>query len=359
MGTTVIQPIDASAGSPAYSAQDERRGFAALLGGGSGRQLGARPGFRPGTPGDIIAVTSTTWTAQKEFAAVLDPAASTTQGPYRYAYNPLPSADSGAITAADATNPRLDIIVVRVDDASSGDGSGGRQAPLVYRAGVPAATPVAPALGAREFLVGTISVPKVGAGSPTFTLNNQVAVAAGAPQPVWSQTERDACLVYDGFRVERMDLGGRIERYSSSEGKFIGPFRHEEYTFGANNPPNNTAWGPGTGILDAANSEYSGFGSWPANDVFQPSQAGLYALDWAITQPNAGAAPFFMAVNRKATNTRIAAHQWSAAFEFDFSVPNVRLAANEQIQFIFVQTSGATITGTPGVTHRIRVSKVG
>jgi hypothetical protein len=93
--------------------------------------------------------------------------------------------------------------------------------------------------------------------------------------------------------------------------------------------------------------------------VFQPSQAGLYALDWAITQPNVGAVPFFMAVNRKATNSRIAAHQWGAAFEFDFSVPNVRLAANEQIQFIFVQTSGATITGTPGVTHRIRVSKVG
>lgn len=209
MGTTTIQPIDASAGVPQYSAQNERQGFAALMGGGSGRQLGARPGLRLGTPSNLITVTSTTWTAGTEFAAVLDPAFSTTQGPYRYAYSPSPSADSGSVTPADPTYPRKDIIVIRVDDASAGDPSGARQAPLVYRAGAATSmTPTAPTLNAREFLVGTINMPQVGAGSPTFTLNPQFFVAAGAPQPVYSQDERDALSLYDGLQVQRRDLPG-------------------------------------------------------------------------------------------------------------------------------------------------------
>jgi hypothetical protein len=64
-------------------------------------------------------------------------------------------------------------------------------------------------LPARSFLVGTITVPQVGGGSPTVVLNPARFVAAGGIQPVNSQAERDALDKYDGLTVRRSDLAGR------------------------------------------------------------------------------------------------------------------------------------------------------
>lgn len=200
--TITCQPMDATAGSPAYSAQNERQNMAPLFGGGGGVALAARSGWRVGTPSNILTATSTTWTLTP-CSAVISPGAATAQGSYRWATD---QNVTGSVTAADATYARKDIAYIQVSDSSSGDGSGALTAPVSYLAGTPAAIPVAPALPARSYLVGTINVPVSGGGSPTVVLNPAVFVAAGGIQPVFSQTERDGLTKHDGLTVRRNDL---------------------------------------------------------------------------------------------------------------------------------------------------------
>lgn len=202
--TITVLPMDATAGAPTYSALNARQAQAAMYGGPTG-VFSARSGWRPGTPAATLAVTSSTWTVNP-CSAVISPAATLYQGSYGWATD---TALTGSVTAADATNPRLDILYIQVSDYSAGDGSGALSAPVLYLAGSATATPVAPTLPARSFLVGTIAVPKSGGGAPTVTLNQQYFVAAGAPVPVFSQAERDAFTPYDGFVVKRMDVPGR------------------------------------------------------------------------------------------------------------------------------------------------------
>jgi hypothetical protein len=202
--TITCQPMDATSGAPAYSAQNERQNMASLYGGGSGVVLGARSGWRVGTPSNILTATSTTWTLVP-CAAVINPGAATAQGSYRW------SADAnvtGTVRAANATYARKDIVYIQVNDSSSGDGSGALTAPPTYAYGPEDGTNVPPTLPARSFLVGTISVPVLGGGSPTVIVNPAVFVAAGAIQPVYTQAERDALTKYDGLTVRRMDLTG-------------------------------------------------------------------------------------------------------------------------------------------------------
>lgn len=222
--TITIQPIDASAGSPAYTAQQERQALSALLGGGSPRALGAVSGFRVGTQPSVVSVTSTTWTVNP-CSAIIDPVASTTQGAYRWSTD---VAVTGAVTAANATNPRKDILYIQVNDASAGDGSGARNANILYLAGTPAASPVPPALPARSFLVATISVPTAGGGSPTIAFNATYSVAAGAILPVSSQAVRDALTPYDGLAVWRTDLD-QVQIYSGSAWLSV---THDDMPFG-------------------------------------------------------------------------------------------------------------------------------
>lgn len=199
MTITFLQPDGV-----AITAQAARQGSAAVYGGGSGRRLGGRSGFRVDTPSNILTATSTTWTLGP-CSAMIDPGASTHQGMYGWASD---ANVTGSVTAADATNARKDIVYIQVNDSSAGDGSGAKSATPAYLAGTPSASPVAPALPARSFLVGTIDVPKVGGGSPTVTLNPARFAAAGGILPVYSQAERDALVAYAGLTVRRMDVTG-------------------------------------------------------------------------------------------------------------------------------------------------------
>lgn len=186
----------------AVTAQQERQARAAGHGGGSGRQLGGRSGFRVGTPSTVLTATSTTWTLGA-CSAMLDPGASTHQGMYGWSTD---ANVTGAVTAADATNPRKDIVYIQVSDSSAGDGSGATSAPVLYLAGAPGVTPSAPTLPARSFLVGTISVPVAGGGSPTVTLNPARYVAAGGILPVADDAERLTLTPYEGLRVDQLDI---------------------------------------------------------------------------------------------------------------------------------------------------------
>lgn len=195
----------------AVTAQQERQAKAPLMGGGFGRALGGRSGFRVDTASTVLVATTTTWTL-KPCAAQLDPGASTHQGMYGWATD----ADvTGPVTAADATYGRKDIVYIQVNDSTAGDGSGATTAPVLYLAGTPAATPVAPTLPARSFLVGTITVPVSGGGSPSVVVNPARFVAAGARQPVASAADRPSAP-YVGQEVIRADRNNHVQQWNGT-----------------------------------------------------------------------------------------------------------------------------------------------
>jgi hypothetical protein len=109
------------------------------------------------------------------------------------------------VTAADATNPRKDIVYIQVNDSSAGDGSGAVNADVLYLAGTPGVTPSAPDLPPRSFLVGTITVPVSGGGSPTVVLNPARFVAAGGVLPVASDAEAAGLTQSAGLTVSYAD----------------------------------------------------------------------------------------------------------------------------------------------------------
>lgn len=202
----------------AVTAQQERQARAAGHGAGSGRQLGGRSGFRVGTPSNALTATSTTWTLIP-VAAELDPGAATHQGMYGWSSD---ANVTGAVTAADGTNPRKDIVYIQVNDSTAGDGSGAVTANVLYLAGTPGVEPSAPALPVRSFLVGTITVPQVGGGSPSVVLNPARYVAAGGVLPVASDDEAAALTHSPGLTVSysdgltaTSDGTGFVERASS------------------------------------------------------------------------------------------------------------------------------------------------
>ncbi|MDQ5862184.1 MAG: hypothetical protein M3536_07975 [Actinomycetota bacterium] len=200
------------------TAQQFRQAQAATHGGGSGRRLGGRSGFRVDTPSSILTATSTTWTLTP-CAAMIDPGATTHQGVYGWSSD---ANATGSVTAADATYARKDIVYIQVNDSSAGDGSGALTAPVLYLAGTPASTPAAPALPARSFLVGTISVPVSGGGSPTVVLNPARYAAAGGILPVANDAERTALTAYEGLRVDQFDVD-RTYRHNGTRWGQVGP----------------------------------------------------------------------------------------------------------------------------------------
>lgn len=198
-----LWPVDAVSGAPLYSGKMLRQALAVLLGGGkASRPLGGQTGIRPGT-GALGSATSTTWTVNPH-AGCLDLETSNAAGPYFYSIDD--TANTGSITAADATNPRVDIVYVTLNDPSQSDGSATPDVFVGYLAGTPSgSSPSAPMPPARSMVLFQINVPKQGGGSPTVTNVAPYTVAAGAPIPVRSQAERDALSAYDGLQVYRLD----------------------------------------------------------------------------------------------------------------------------------------------------------
>ena len=163
------------------TAKQERQAKAAQHGAGADRRLGGRSGFRVDTPSTVLTATSTTWTLAP-CSAMIDPGTVAYQGMYGWSSD---ANITGNVTAADATNPRKDIVFIRLNDSSAGDGTSGTpSAAPEYLAGPADGTNVPPALPPRSFLVGTINVPVAGGGSPTVTLNPARFAAAGGILPV-------------------------------------------------------------------------------------------------------------------------------------------------------------------------------
>jgi len=140
-----------------------------------GTALGSRSGTRPGDPGLTVTLAGTTINCSAGAAVVAWPG----QGVYKVAF---PSSVSpGTYTAAHATLNRVDLVYVRVWD-NSVDASGLNKADIVYLAGTPSASPVAPTpAGTQIYMpIATISVLSVSNGG-TASVSTAVRPSTVAP----------------------------------------------------------------------------------------------------------------------------------------------------------------------------------
>jgi hypothetical protein len=140
-----------------------------------GTALGSRSGVRPGDPGLTVTLAGTTINCSAGVAAV----AYSGQGVYRVAF---PSSVSpGTYTAAHATLNRIDLVYLRVWDTSV-DASGLNKGDVVYLAGTPSASPVAPTPAGTQIYMplATISVLSVSNGG-TASVSTAVRPNTVAP----------------------------------------------------------------------------------------------------------------------------------------------------------------------------------
>src|SRR5262245_29976779 len=196
--------INASAGSPAYAARTFRDALAGLMG-WDGVPLAGRQGVRPmgGTAVNIVTLSGSTITVNLH-AATVTPGWSAVTGTYLCA---LTAIETWTLTAADATNPRKDIVIGRVydDDESA---SGLRQYVSAYIAGTPAPAPAEPAVPVGGIKLATIDVPQTGGGPPAVTQHPMDTSAVGGILVVRAQAERDAIVnPHEGQWVYRVDRG--------------------------------------------------------------------------------------------------------------------------------------------------------
>jgi hypothetical protein len=153
-----------------------------VAGATAARPLGARSGVRPGTSTGSVTATSTAWSVAP-LSGVIDGEAANEAGPYTFSSD---ATVTGSVTAANASNPRIDLIYVQVSDPAESDGSTTPGVSIGYLAGTAAATPTVPTTPARSFVLAQINVPKSGAGSPSVTWVAPFMAAAGGT--VWFNT---------------------------------------------------------------------------------------------------------------------------------------------------------------------------
>lgn len=208
-----------ASGTPSYTANEARLG-AAALGLYGGRAVGARQGIRPGIT-SICTYANPTVTVVPH-VGIVDPGLSSTQGPYRYY---VPTADTHTAGAA-TTNPRKDIVVIRIYDHDE-DASGLRRAITELVAGTPAGSPVEPAVPAGAMKIATLDVPGTGAGglgAAVITNNFPYTVAAGGILPIRNATEEAAISSpYPGLTQFRLDSGLFVVRNAAgSAWRYVG-----------------------------------------------------------------------------------------------------------------------------------------
>lgn len=207
--TITVHPVNAVTGAPAYSGKTARQAMGtAYAGATTARPLGAMSGVRPGTPTGTVTATPTVWTVNPH-AGILDLQTSATAGPYQYA---IDAAVTGAVTAANATNPRKDIVYVKLDDPAEADGSAVPAVTVLYLAGTAAAVPAPPATPARSMVLAVINVPVSGGGSPTVTFTAPRLTAAGGIYPCRTTTERDAITWATAESPLWADVAGALYR---------------------------------------------------------------------------------------------------------------------------------------------------
>jgi hypothetical protein len=183
---------------PEYAAVDLRRLDAIHAHPASADRLGGRTGVRPHST-EAVTVSGTTWNVADTLAWVY-PRETSTSAPYRVYIQ----ATSGSLTAADGSNPRLDALDVYVQDDDE-DGSTQRQVPpVLYTAGTPASSPVAPTLASGRLRLATILVPAGGSPAPSVQTPAPFGEAPGI-LIARNSTELPSTGMPEGAYVDRRD----------------------------------------------------------------------------------------------------------------------------------------------------------
>lgn len=209
--------LDAVSGSPNYTAQQVRQALGFLTTASvSTRPLGAFSGVHPITPTTTLTISGTTWTC-KPHCGVVDAEASAGAAGYFYASD---TNVTGSVTAADPTNPRVDLVYVQISDPAQSDGTSVPQAQILYLAGTAASSPVAPATPARSMALGTILVQHSGGSASTTSWVAQYSVASGGVLPCSSSATYPA-TPYEGMAIYDQALNTELTYNGSSWDKVL------------------------------------------------------------------------------------------------------------------------------------------
>lgn len=273
-------PVDAVAGAPRYSGRGLRQLHSPFLGPATAADpLGARSGVRPGTSPALVTATSTTWRCGLH-AGVLDVQPAVEAGSYTYA---IDEAVTGAINAADASNPRTDRVFVQLTDQAEGNASSTTPPSVVIRyvAGTPRADAPVPTLPARSMRLARINVPKQGGGTPTVTFEAPFASGAGGVVIVTDATDRDA-IAYDGLVVYRQDTRALESRRN---GVWYSSEHYAEFSTLSGGAPNGSKFGVGTLTLDAGASKDASFATIGNGSLQLPAGSYAWTLDLVPDSP--------------------------------------------------------------------------
>lgn len=183
--------------------------------GSSSNRVGVRAGTLPGGSASNLAVNQTPGNPSMNVVvppghAIVQGTESTVQG----AYIVVNDADLVlAVAPSDATNPRIDIVVVRVRDKQYSGSTVGASIEVIT--GVPAPSPTPPAAPANSVVLAQISVP---AGATAIQQSQITDVrpfttTVGGITP--SRNSTDVAGVYKGQYRYRLDTG-KLEVYNGS-----------------------------------------------------------------------------------------------------------------------------------------------
>lgn len=352
-GTGTVWGMDASSGAPSYTGRMARDTASTLITmGASTRPLGGLSGVRPGTPSNIVTTTSTTYTVTP-FSGVIDGESAAIAGPYQFAF---PANVTGAVTAANATNPRVDIVFVKINDGAEGDGTVGAGSIVVdYLAGTAAPSPVAPAAPARSFVLANINVPVSGGGSPTVSWVAPYTAAAGGYAQfntlvglqAWTTAgpNQHATVINDATTLNNGDYTWNGTIWVPSRGAY----QHSEFTSAdavvdsavryiqfANDATNTTdtafvtAWANGNG--NASGLTFA--------------TTGIYAVRvTGVLAANVSANSVFQAQTGSVLEG--ISTSGSGNQNFAISIPNYRVtAANQHLTILILKTNGSNAANT-------------
>jgi hypothetical protein len=344
-----VYPVDAVSSAPLYSGRMAREVLSVFSAGAtSADPLGCRSGVRPGTPSTTVTATSTTWTIGAH-AGVLDLETAIEASGYLYAINVTSGLPTGAVTAANATNPRVDIVWLRVDDPAESDGSSVPAVVAGYTAGTAAPSPVPPATPARCMVLAWINVPVSGGGAPTVTWKAPVAVSAGGIIPTPDSTGYPA-TPYVGQYVDDATLG--LLRWNGSAWTHVAR-QHGEWTSSSIAVPSGTLWGPGsTYAIDGTVSSTPALGTG-TTDGITVTPAGIYAVNMTATFSVALGGRSFIGI--KYAGNDIARVSIAAGESFaNVTLPNLPMTTVSAVTFNVYQSLGSSVN----MTTRVRLTKI-
>src|SRR5699024_8310458 len=220
---------------------------------------------------------------------VLNPALSSQDGPYIAHF----TEHTHTLDPGDGSNDRIDIVVARVYDDDH-DGSGQREAVTEYITGTPGPSPSRPAVPAGALLLGEITVPADGTGSPSLEYVAPSTVASGGVLPVRSDADLPADGHYPGMVAYDEATDGLVVRTSAGWRPFAGPGGWESIT-----PPEGTVI-TGVASLPIPEGTYSEISITCRGSLTEAafltiringdSTSGLHQYGWTVFSHETGAA---------------------------------------------------------------------